>query len=83
MTNEIHVRDIPAKQLNAYLAQMVAEDPEFVYYGVTLPFGYDAEADRVRALGQVRVFKQQRPVKIFTVDKQLHKLVRIKSKRKR
>lgn len=76
--NDTHITNIPAKQLNAYLAQMQTEDPAFVYYGVTLPFGYDAEADRLRGLGMVQIFKCERVAKVRDVDKQLHKLVRYK-----
>lgn len=74
--NGIHVTNIAAKQLNAYLAQMQTEDPAFVYYGVTLPFGCDAEADRLRRQGMVQVFKQQRPVRTREIDRDLHRRVR-------
>lgn len=83
MNSEVHVANVPSKELNAYLAKTSAEDPAFVYYGVTLPLGYDPEADRVRTLGLVQVFKQERPTRIVSIDKELHNLIRVKSERTR
>ena len=77
MTDEIHVTDIPINEVKAFLAEH-AGTPGFIFYAQVVPPGYDAEADRLRALGRVQVFKRPRPVKVRDVDKSLHKLVRYK-----
>lgn len=74
--SDIHVTDIHCKDRDAFLHRMVTEDPTHVYFAQTIPPGYDAEADRLRGLGMVQVFKCGRVTKVRDVDKQLHHLVR-------
>lgn len=76
--SEIYVTDLPLNQVNAFLHQMVSEDPAFVYYGQTIPPGHDPEADRLRAIGQIQIFKCERPIKTQVVDRDLHRLMRRK-----
>lgn len=74
--NQTHVRDVPVKEARAFVHQKAIEDPAHVYFAQTVPPGYDAEADRVRKLGMVQVFKCERVAKVRNVDRQLHHLVR-------
>lgn len=76
--SQTHVRDVPVKEARAFVHQMAVDDPAFVYFAQTVPPGYDAEADRLRGLGMVQIFKCERVAKVRDVDKQLHKLVRYK-----
>lgn len=73
--SHIHVTDLPSKDVRAFLAEH-RSDPAFVYFAQTVPPGYDAEADRVRGLGIVQIFKCERVAKVRDVDKRLHHLVR-------
>lgn len=73
---DTHVTDLHWRERDAFLHRMVTEDPTHVYFAQTVPPGYDAEVDRLRKLGQVQIFKQQRPVRIRDVDNVAHRLVR-------
>lgn len=75
--SDIHVTDLPSNLVNAFLAGH-KDDPTFVYYGQTVPPGYDPEADRLRAIGQIQIFKCERPIKTQVVDRDLHRLMRRK-----
>src|SRR5258708_4421289 len=74
--SETHVANLPWKERDAFLNRMQSEDPTHVYFAQTVPPGHDAEADRLRALGMVQVFKCERPVKTIEVDRGLHRKVR-------
>jgi len=71
-----HVTDVPWKDHMAHIRPLAAADPSHVYYAQVIPPGYDAEADRLRALGMVQVFRCERPVKVREIDRELHRLIR-------
>lgn len=70
-----HVDDISVKDVRTFLAEHRG-DPTHVYFAQTVPPGYDAEADRLRKLGMVQVFKCERVAKVRDVDPVVHRLVR-------